>query len=195
LFELAALKGESEEMVRQIESAYHLDPIRPDFIYRVGLAYFWTGREQEALEFWRKNEQVTQSFVYRGMTEYYLVKGNMEMAHECLTKLEKLDLTNPRVTWLGGVIAAMEGDREKALLAIKKIEDAKMGPVGFNFIGYVYHALGDLDSFFENLNKALEDHSIISSSLLYSPLFAKGRADPRYSELVEKIRKQLGLTK
>jgi len=195
LFELAAHKGDRGEMVRQIESAYRLDPIRPDFIYRVGLAYFWTGRGQEALEFWKKNEPLAPAFVYRGMTEYYIANGDLQRAKEFNAKLEKLDPTNPRAIWMGGVIAAMEGDREKALLAVKKIEDANMGPVGFNFIGYVYHGLGDLDSFFECMNKALEGHAIIGSILLYSPLWAKARTDPRYRELVERLRMQCGLTR
>jgi tetratricopeptide (TPR) repeat protein len=195
LYELAALKGDQGEMVRQIESACRLDPIRPDFIYRVGLAVLYTGREQEALEYWRKNEQLAPASAYKGMTEYYLAKQNVEKAKEVNVKLEKLDPTNPRVTWVGGVIAAMEGDRERALLAVKKIEDAKMGPVGFNFIAYVYHALGDLDSYFECMTKALETHSVVASALIYSPLFAKARTDPRYQELVEKLRKQNGLTK
>ncbi len=195
LSELAAAKGESEEMVRQIEAAYRLDPIRPDFINRVGLAYLNTGREQDALEFWKKTGQLAPAFAYRGMTEYYIAKGDLEKAKELLAKLEKLDPTTPRVTWMGGVIAAMEGDREKALLAVRKIEDAKMGPVGFNFIAYVYHALGDLDAYFEYMNKALEAHAITASTVMYSPLFAKARADPRYLELVEKFRKQCGLIK
>jgi adenylate cyclase len=195
LSELAALKGDPGEMVRQIEAAYRLDPIRPDFINRVGVAYFYTGREQEALEFWKKTEQLAPAFAYRGMTEYYLAKGNVEKAKELLAKLEKLDPTNPRVAWMGGAIAAMEGDRERALLAVRKIEDAKMGPVGFNFIAYVYHALGDLDSYFEYLNKALETHAQVPSALMYSPLLAKARTDPRHLELVEKLRKQCGLTK
>jgi TolB-like protein/Tfp pilus assembly protein PilF len=195
LYELAAVKGEPEEMVRQIEAAYRLDPIRPDFINRVGVAYFYTGREQEALEFWKKNEQLAPAFAYRGMAEYYLAKGDLEKAKELLAKLEKIDPTNPRVTWMGGVIAAMEGDREKALLAVRKIEDAKMGPVGFNFMAYVYHTLGDLDSYFEYLNRALEAHAITPSVMMYSPLLAKARADPRYLELVERLRKQCGLTK
>ena len=195
LFELAALKGDPAEMVGQIETAYRLDPIRPDFIYRVGEAYLWTGREQKALDFWKKNEQLAPAFVYRGMTEYYLAKGDVEKAKELLAKLEKIDPTNPRVTWMGGAIAAMEGDRERALLAVRKIEDAKMGPIGFNFIAYVYHALGDLDSYFEYMNKALEAHTIIPSVMMYSPLFAKARADPRHRELVERLWKQSGLTK
>ena len=96
---------------------------------------------------------------------------------------------------MGGLIAAMEGDRERALLAIRKIEDAKIGPIGFNYIGYVYHALGDLDSFFKYMNKALEAHAIISLFVMYSPLLNKARADSRYLELIERVRKQTGLAK
>jgi hypothetical protein len=70
-----------------------------------------------------------------------------------------------------------------------------MGPVGFNFIAYVYHALGDLDSYFEYMNKALKTHAQVPSALMYSPLLAKARTDPRYPELVEKLRRQCGLTK
>ena len=154
-----------------------------------------TGREEEALEFWKKTEQLAPASTYRGMTEYYLAKGNLEKAKEFHAKFEKLEPSPPRATSQGGIIAALEGDREKALLAIKRIEDAKMGPIGFNYIGYIYHALGDLDSYFEYMNKALEAHVLIPSTLMYSPLLAKARADPRYLELVERLRRQRGLTK
>jgi TolB-like protein/class 3 adenylate cyclase len=195
LSELAGIKGDAEEMVRQIETAYRLDPIRPRFIWLLGMTYLWVGREGEALEFWEKTEKLAPTMVCRGMTEHCLAKGDLEKAKESLAKLEKLDLTNPRVTWMGGVIAAMEGDREKALFAIKKIEDAKLGPIAFNYIGYIYHALGDLDSYFEYMNRALEANAIVASAPMYSPLFARARADPRYLELVEKLRRQCGLTK
>jgi tetratricopeptide (TPR) repeat protein len=195
MWELAALRGDREGMVKQMEIAYRLDPVRPHFIWLLGEAYLYTGREQEALEHWKKTEQLAPASVYSGMTEYYIAKGDLEKAKEFHAKGEKLEPTRPRYIWLGGIIAAMEGDRQSALLAIKKIEDAKMGPVGFNFIGYIYHALGDLDSYFANMEKALEAHALVTLILMYSPLFAKARADPRYPELVEKIRKQCGLTK
>ena len=135
MWELAALRGDREEMVKQMETAYRLDPARPHFIWLLGGAYLYTGREQEALEHWKKTEHLAPAFTYRGMMEYYLAKGDLEKASEFYTKTEKLDPTRPWVIWMGGVIAAMKGDREKALLAIKKIEDAKMGPIAFNFIG------------------------------------------------------------
>jgi tetratricopeptide (TPR) repeat protein len=195
LSELAALKRDPGEMIRQIETAYRLDPIRPRFIYLVGTAYLWTEREEEALELWKKTEQLAPAQTYRGMTQYYLIRGDLEKAKEFHAKFEKLEPSPPRSTSQGGIIAAMEGDKEKALLAIRKIEDAKIGPLGFNYIGYVYHALGDLDSYFEYMNKAIETHALIPSTLMYSPLLARARADPRYLELMGKIRRQLGLTK
>ena len=195
LSELAAIKGDTGEMVRQSETAYRLDPIRPRFIWLVGLVYLCTGREQEALKLWKNTEQLAPAFTYRGMAEYYLIKGDLEKAREFHAKFEKLEPGLPQVTSQGGIIAALEGNREKALLAIRKIEDAKIGPLGLNYIGYIYHALGDFDSFFEYVNKALETHALITSTLMYHPLFAKTRADPRYVKLVEKLREQTGLTK
>jgi adenylate cyclase len=195
LGELAGLKGDHEEMVRQMETAYRLDPIRPHFIWLLGTTYLYVGREREALEHWKKTEHLAPAARYRGMAEYYLVKGDVEKAKEFHAKAEKLEPTRPWLIWMSGVIAAMEGDREEALLAIKKIEATKIGPIGFNFIGYVHHALGDLDSYFAYMNKALEIHALVTLTLMYSPLFAKARADPRYLEFVAKVRKQCGLTK
>jgi TolB-like protein len=194
LGELAALKGDQEEMVRQIETAYRLDPIRPHFIWLLGMAYLWTGREEEALEHWKKTEHLAPAGTYRGMVEYHLIKGDIDKAKEFYAKAEKLEPTRPWLIWVGGVIAALEYDRERAFLAIKKIEDAKVGPVCLNYIGYIYHALGDLDSYFEYMNNALEIHALVTLPPMYSPLFARARSDPRYLKLVEKARRQGGLT-
>ena len=195
MWELAALREDREEMVKQMETAYRLDPIRPHFIWLLGQAYLYAGREQEALEHWKKTEHLAPAFTYRGMIEYYLTKSDLEKAKEFHAKAEELEPTRPWVIWMGGYIAAQEGDREKAFSAIKKIEDAKMGPIGFNFIAYVYHALGDLDAFFANMNKVLPTHALVPLVLMHSPLLAKARTDPRYPELMENLRKQLGLTK
>jgi hypothetical protein len=45
------------------------------------------------------------------------------------------------------------------------------------------------------MNRALEAHVIIAILVMYSPLLAKARADPRYQELLEGIRKPTGLAK
>jgi len=195
LSELAATQGDLAEAVRLNEAGYRLDPIRPLNVQRLAAEYVWAGREQDALELLKKTEQLAPAFTYRGMTEYYLIKGDVEKAGEFYARVEKLEPKNPRILWMGGYIAALKGDRETALLTIKRIEDLKGGEVRFNLIAYVYYALGDLDSFFEYMNKAMEAHVVIPSPLMHSPLLAKARADPRYVELLEKLRKQTGLMK
>jgi tetratricopeptide (TPR) repeat protein len=195
LSELAGGEEDREEMVREAEAAYRLDPIRPRFIAFLGTAYLYTGREQEALDFWKKTEQLAPAGSYRGMMEYHLIKGDVEKAKEFHARFVKVEPNHPFGIWIGGVIAALEGDKEKAMVTIRRIEDAKMGAISFNHIAYIYHALGDLDSYFEYLNKALEAHTISPVPMMYSPLFAKARTDPRYSGIVERIRNPLGPTK
>jgi TolB-like protein/cytochrome c-type biogenesis protein CcmH/NrfG len=195
LYEVAGIKGEPEEMLRNMETAYRLDPIRPDYIFQLGYAYFSTGREQDALDHWRKTEHLDPAATYRNMTDYYLSKGDIAKASELHAKFEKLRPTHPWVTYMGGFIAAMAGDREKALQAIKKIEERNMGPIAYNYVAYVYHALGDMDRYFENMNRALEEHVLFANFVMYSPLLAKAREDPRYGELVERLRRMNGLAK
>ena len=195
LMEIAAMKGEPNEMVRLIETGYRLDPVRPLFIYLLGEAYLWTGRDQEALEHWKKTEKISPGYTYRGLADYHLSKGDVEKAREYHAKVAKL-ITHPWVTYTDGMIDALAGDKEKATQAIRKLEeDAKTNRTALNFVAYVYHSLGDMDSYFEWMNKAVEAHSQIQSTMMYSPLLANARADPRFKELVEKVRKQTGLTK
>ena len=68
-----------------------------------------------------------------------------------------------------------------------------MGPIAYNYVAYVYHALGELDRYFQNVNRAVDEHAILALDVMYSPVVAKSREDPRRKELIEKMRRQVGL--
>jgi len=196
LFEIAATKGDSYDMVKQMETAYRLDPIMPLNAYLLGEAYVWTGREQDALEHWKRTEPVSRAYTYRGMGDYYFGKGDLAKAREYHEKVQKILPTHNWVIWMGGALDARSGDREKALHAIKRLEEeVKRGPIVLNYIAYVYLALDDLDSYFAQMNKALDARVQIQSFMLYSPIIAKARGDPRYKDQVERLRRQTGLAK
>jgi len=195
LMDVAGIEGKPEEMVKSIETAYRLDPVSLNYIGLLGSQYLWMGREDDALEHMRKTEHLAPAQTCRNMTEYYLTKGDLEKARQMHAKYEKLRPASPWVIYMGGFIDAVAGDREKALEAIRKIEERKMGPVSYNQVALVYYALGDMDSYFESQNRALEGHTIAAAEVMYSPLLAKSREDPRYKALVEKLRKQGGLAK
>ena len=87
-----------------------------------------------------------------------------------------------------GFIAAHTGDRDTALGVIRQIEESGIGTGGLYEIGLIYYALGDLDSYFDHMNRAMELHVINWSYPMNSPLFANARADPRRDALLEKMR-------
>jgi len=194
LYDVESIKGNRDEMVRYGETAYRLDPIRPSYIFLMAQLYWWRGREQELMEHWRRTEHLAPASIYRNMTEYYLLKGDIAKAKELHSKFEQLRPTHPWVTIMRGFIDATAGNREKALETIRLIEEKNAGPVSYNWIAYVYHALGDMDRYFENMNRALEEHTIVATEMMYSPLLAKSREDPRYQQLVQRMRSIVGLT-
>ena len=71
-----------------------MDPVRPRYVERLGLFYFFMGRESDALQFWEKTAQLAPAGTYRNMTEYYMFKGNQEEAKKFFSMAEKLEPTN-----------------------------------------------------------------------------------------------------
>jgi adenylate cyclase len=189
LSNVAFLKGNGDEGTRLWEAAHHLDPVRPRYVERLGVWYFYLGRESEALQFWDKTAELAPAGTYRSMTEYYLFKGNHEKAKEYFSMAEKLEPTNSWVPWMRGFIAAKTGDRNAALETIRKIEENWSGSLDLNGIGFIYYALGDLDSYFTYLNRATDQHVLNYVYPMYCPLFAQGRTDPRYQALMDKLEK------
>ena len=196
LFEIAATKGDLVGMVRHIEDAYRLDPIMPLNILLLGEAYVWTGRDQEALQHWKKTELVSPAYTYRGLGDYYLGSGDLAKAREYHDKVQKILPNHPWVTWMEGALDARAGDGEKALLAIKKLEEGvNQGPIVLNYMAYVYLNMGDLDSYFAKMSKAFDARAQIQSFMLHSPLLARAREDPRFEVLVNRLKRQTGLAK
>ena len=182
---IALLQGKLDEGVKLWETAYALDPLRTWYIERLGLLYICAGREDKAQEFWEKTSQFAPAGTHRNMTEFYLAKEDHQKAQEHFKVAEELEPTNNWLGWMRGYIAARIGDREGALQAIKAIEDNWMD-LALNSIGFIHYALGDLDAYFTYINRASEQHVLRYIYVMYSPLFSKGREDPRYQQLLDR---------
>jgi hypothetical protein len=50
-----------------------------------------------------------------------------------------------------------------------------------------------MDRSFEYLNRALDEHGLTNVFVMYSPLLAKSRENPRHHDPVAKIRNRSGL--
>ena len=194
LSDMALLKGNIYDGVKAIEAAYRLDPLVPRVVGRLGRIYFNTGRESDALRHWERTAQLAPADTYRNMTEYYLYKGDIDRAKEYYSKAANLEPTNRWVHWMKGYIAARTGDTNGALAAIKEIEAKWLGATNLNDIAFVYYAMGDLDSYFAYVDRAIDQHTLRYAYVMYSPLFAKARDDPRYQSFLAKAKKMFEAT-
>jgi tetratricopeptide (TPR) repeat protein len=185
LGQIAGIKGDLGSYVRHIEEAYQLDPLSPLTIRYLGRAYFFAGREQEALEHWNKTLHLDPITAYHGLADYYIAKGSLEKADAMVQEMERVGPTN-RATYLKrGYLAALQGDKATAMAMIAKLDAThEKGWVTSPYSGYIYQALGDLDKFFESMFAAVKSHTLPVTNLLFSPLFANVRKDPRFEQVI-----------
>ncbi len=191
LSNLTLERQDREEGIRYLEACYRLDPVRSLYAERLGAFYFYLGREAEAMRHWERTMEVAPAGAFRGLSEYYLTKGDISRAREYQNKVAQLEPTGRWATWMGGFLAAREGDREGALKVIDEINRKWVGATSLNDIAFVYFALGDLDSYFAYLNRALDQHTLQFRYAIYCPLFSGARGDPRYQALMDKFGKMV----
>ncbi|MFZ1024132.1 MAG: tetratricopeptide repeat protein, partial [Thermoplasmata archaeon] len=185
LGQIAGVRGDLDSYVRHIEEAYRLDPLSPPTIRYLGRAYFFAGRYEEAVEFWKRMLHLDPITSYNGLSEYYLAKGDLASAREMVKEMQRVGPTS-RTTYLKrGYLAALEGDKATALEMIAKLDAAhKEGWVTSPFAGYIYLALGDVDKFFEYMFAAVKSHTLPVTTLLFAPMLAEARKDPRLEQVI-----------
>jgi adenylate cyclase len=185
LSSLAGSFGIVETYTLQAEEAYRLDPLSPPMIRRQGEAYFNSGRYEEALDHWKKHIESDPIDAYRGLAEYYMVKGDWGQADAMVRELERVAPNSDPALLFRGYLAALTGDRDTAVRMIAKLDELfKKGTSRQSSIGFIHYALGDLDRFFEYMFAAAKNHTMQAVRVRLSPLFAKARKDPRFVMLV-----------
>ncbi|MGP8076483.1 MAG: adenylate/guanylate cyclase domain-containing protein [Thermoplasmata archaeon] len=185
---LAALAGSlgiAEAYAAENEAAYRLDPLSPPSIRSLGNAFFFTGRFEDALAHWRKTVEQAPIDAYRGMADYYMLKGDFAQAELMVKELERLEPSSDLTLLCRGWLAAVTGDRPTAMKMIERLQEtSREGYARQSSIGFVFYALGDLDRFFEVVFATAKAHTMQAARLRMSPLFAGARRDPRFVELM-----------
>ena len=192
LAQVAAGAGKIDETVQLLESARQIDPLDINIIAFLGRAYFYAGREADALAHWERTKSLVAFRTNAHLAEYYLSKENYAKAEESIREMERIRPTSAWLEMFQGFLAARRGDSASARHAIERLESRTDAlQVTIFLSGFVYFALGDLDAFFEHMYRARSDGSEPVMELLYSPLFNSVRADPRFIRLEEKWVKAL----
>ena len=187
---VAMNRGDLNALVHHMETAYQLDPLSPRTSRSLGGAYLLAGRDEEAMAHWTRTIHLDPISSYNGMAGLYLAKGDLERAESMVQKLEQIAPDSWEAQFGRGYLAAVREDRATALEMIKRLDHAHQpGRIFSSAPGFIYFALGDRDRFFEYMFAAVRDHTLHASlgPLLYSPLFAEARKDPRFQQLLASL--------
>ena len=187
LAQLAAGDGKIDETVRLLEAAHRLNPVDINVLAFLGRAYFYAGREADALAHWERTKSLVRFRTSSHLTEYHLGRGDYARAEETLREMERMRPDNVWTEAFRGFLAARQGDTQGARRSLDRLErrEQKGETAGFH-AGYVYFALGDMDAFLASMKRAFEHHNLPLLELLYSPLFASARSDPRLLDLLRR---------
>ena len=181
--DVATIEDDLPGVVRAYEKAYQLDPLSRA-VAVLGSAYFWAGRDREALDQWKKALPLEPIRTNRRLFDYYASKNDLQEAERVVQELERMA---PRVTgtYLNrGYLAAITGDTKTAREMIEKLEPTEGAS---HVAGFIYLALGDLDRFFEYMFRSVDDHTLPVADLRYNPLLEKARDDPRFAEIFRRV--------
>ena len=183
------IKGDLVEGVKLCETAHKLDPLKEEHTGMLAELYLEQGREDDALKLWSSAEHIFPLTAYSGLIYYNLVKNDVTKADEFLTKFRAAAGDGSTLSLiLEGMIEAYKGEKEKALETIAKIEQSSgQDTISVGSIGQIYYALGDMDKFFEYMNRAMDIHALPLGNLINSPIYAKARKDPRFKELLGRV--------
>lgn len=186
---LTWIKKNFKESTELYETAYKLDPLKEENIMMLAEVYFDQGREEDALKLIGSVEHLFPQASFAALTLFYLNKRDYVKATEFFEQY-RFEAGSDSIFTLAleGMIAASKGEREKALEVISRIEKSSgAGSISVGSIGNIHYALGDMDKFFEYMDKAMEIHALPLGNLVNWPMYEAARKDPRLKKLVERL--------
>ena len=194
--------GRHPEALPYFEKARRLDPLDPVTYRGEGYSYFMAHKYDEAIEQYRKGLEIEpDQITYFGLVLALAQKGDYAAAISEGEKATKLNDSPLLLTGLASAYA-QAGRRADAIRVLRQLEEISkhQGPapawhVGGTLSRYVcpyevagVHAqLGNKDRAFEWLDKAYQSRSCLYW-LRQDPRFDSIRSDPRFQELLMKIK-------
>jgi TolB-like protein/tetratricopeptide (TPR) repeat protein len=187
---LAAM-GRHQESFAEIKRALEIDPTSAQLNMSHGMALYLARYYERAIEELQKAVEIDPQHV---LATFYLGVAHVELGHfeQALALVERsAELAGGAGFFVQGIgyIHASAGRRDLAqgvLARMAQIADKTY--ISPFFTSLIHFRLGDNDKGFEALDKAMEDGDHWVEFLKVFPAFDGVRADPRYAELIKKLR-------
>ena len=186
---LTLIRRDVEESTKLCEMAYKLDPLKEEYVIMLAEVYLDQDREEDGIRLFTSVEHLFPQASYAGLAWHYLGKHEYAKAAEFLEKFRlEAGIDSIFALSVEGMIAAYNGERERALELVSRIEKSSgEGSIAIISVGGIYYALDDMDRFFECMDRAQEIHALPLGLLMNSPVYEKARKDIRMKKLIEKL--------
>ncbi len=187
--DLLIASGKFEEAVARTETLIRLDPLNMFESSGRAMSLYFNNQPQNALE---AVDLVRQSAIadnHVGIGRVCLYLGKYERTIEILEPLQK-DIPVPRVLGTLAIAYYHIGERDESDDLLQKIitisKETSAGSPSL-YIAMIYSQMGEVETAFEWLDKAYEDHEVEMYWLKVEPPFEPLHDDPRWQEMLDKV--------
>jgi TolB-like protein/Flp pilus assembly protein TadD len=182
--------GNTEQALREIRQAQHLDPLSPVIATEVGLPAYFAGQFDQALGHFQNAIEMNPSFIaahsWAGLAQAEIGSFD-EAVSECQTAV---DLSGRSPRWLADLafVYAVAEEDERAIEIVRELEQmAHEQYVSPTLFAAVYGELGELDQALAWLEKAYQDRSYLLTRLATDPRFHSLRGESEFQALLQRM--------
>jgi serine/threonine-protein kinase len=180
-----------EEGTAEGKRAVELEPLSPELNTGLGIVHFYQRQYDEAFEQLNRTIEFEPSFwwarVY--LARVHERKGNLPAAIAELQKARSIEGATPEVLAALGRVYAVSGNKGEAQKIIMELkEQSQRSYVPGYDLAIIFAALGEKDQAFEELENEYRNGGWYMNFLKIDPDLDNLRSDPRFSELVERMR-------
>jgi TolB-like protein/DNA-binding winged helix-turn-helix (wHTH) protein/Tfp pilus assembly protein PilF len=181
----ARMLGDLDQAIKLQEQVVALDPLRANSYARLGYLLYAVGRYDEARAALQKALELNpqSSYVHLTLDKILIAEGNPQQA---LVEIEKEPSAWGKLT--GEVLAYHALGREQDSIAALADLIAKYRTTAAYQVAQAYSFRGESDKSFEWLEHAYKQRDPGLPEIKSNPLFKNLRHDPRYTELLKKMR-------
>jgi serine/threonine protein kinase/tetratricopeptide (TPR) repeat protein len=187
---LLSFTGRLDDGIRMAKRGAEIDPLSVPLSDDVGQAFYWARRYDEAIKQFQKSTELDPNHpgLYLGLGPVYEQKGMYDAAIAGYQKaISNSERTSNALGLLGHALA-LAGKRAEALKILDEMKTmGRQKYVAPYDLALVYTGLGDKDHAFEQLNKAIDEHSGWYVNLKVEPQFDPLRSDARFGQLLTRI--------
>jgi serine/threonine-protein kinase len=186
--------GRWEEAIAEGKRAQELDPLSVETNRGLGSIYYWAGRNEEAIRQFRKTVELDpkDARLHDHLAEVYSRKGMYREAIAERQQYLSLSGDEEAAQELGRDFADSEYQQAMKNLYRKTLafldEAAKYAYVSSIHFAVLHAQLGEDDEAFTSLEKAFEERQPWLAQLEFDPQFESLRSDPRFADLIRRIK-------